>query len=245
MQEDVFRWLMEGDPSIRFQTLRDLKGADNSTLDKEQLLIARKGWGKRLLDLQSPEGMWGEGLYSPKWISTHYTLQTLKLLGLSPENGQGRKSCLLLLDKGFYKDGGINFFASFDHSETCVTGMVLAMLCYFKIDDDRIHKIADYLINQQMKDGGWNCESYNGAKHSSFHTTMSVLEGLSEFGKLYEEKSIRVKDHCEPAHEFLLRHHLFRSDQSGEIVDQRMTRGSFPPRWRYDIFRALDYFQSI
>jgi hypothetical protein len=148
----------------------------------------------------------------------------------------------LLLDEGFYADGGINYFRSLKHSETCVTGMVLSILTYFNKQDERKAGLVEHLLDQQMADGGWNCQSYQGATHSSFHTTISVLEGLREYKKRRPDQYLT--DSQNRAVEFLLIHRLFRSHRTREVVDPRMPGFSFPPRWRYDIMRALDYFQE-
>ncbi len=138
----------------------------------------------------------------------------------------------------------MNISVSYNYSETCVTGMALNILAYFKYPDPRVKHLVDHLLRQQMADGGWNCESYKGAIHSSFHTTISVLEGLLTYQKNTLEGTQEVTDSRLKAHEFLLRHKLFRSHRTGEIVHQRMTRFPFPPRWFYDVLRALDYFQA-
>lgn len=188
--------------------------------------------------------MWGGGIYSPKWTSTTYTMLLLRRLGLEPEHPQALKACELLLDKGFYRDGGINYFASYEHSETCVTGMVLSLLSYFRFPDERVQAITDHLLRQQMADGGWNCRSYRGDTHSSFHTTISVLEGLREYEKADAPEAGEVREAQVRGREFLLAHRLFRSHRTGEVVSAPMTRFSFPPRWHYDVLRALDYFQE-
>ncbi|MBU0763294.1 MAG: hypothetical protein KJ607_00500 [Bacteroidetes bacterium] len=237
-------WLLKGDPSIRYQTLRDLTDAPDEEVLAARLQIAKKGWGRRLLDLQDHTGTWARRLYSPKWISTTYTLLELKGLAITPEASVIR-ACMILLDKGFYHDGGINLgFKSIDYSETCVTGMVLSLLCFFGIRDDRIHEIAAHLLKQQMKDGGWNCQSYKGAIHSSFHTTISVLEGLWDYKKLTGISGGETGPARVAGMEFLLKHRLFRSDKTGEVVNPAMLRFSFPPRWKYDIMRCLDYAQD-
>ncbi len=245
MDTKIINWLLGGDPSIQYQVKKDLLDSTPEELSSLQQQIPQKGWGKRFLDYQQDNELWSGGIYGPKWISTHYTLMTLMRLALPRDNSQARKGCMRLLDHGFYSDGGINHFASLRHSETCVTGMTLSLLCYFDILDDRVHSLKNFLIEQQMNDGGWNCESFNGARHSSFHTTISVLEGLRMYEKnqAHEDESVPLAR--SKAHEFLLMHHLFRSDKTGEVIDQRMTRFSFPPRWKYDILRALDYFQEV
>lgn len=245
MKPEIISWLLEGDPSIRWQVQRDLLKLPENKCEAERKLISKEGWGKQLLDLQDPDGRWGGGMYGPKWISTTYTMLTLRLLGLPPNNPQARRACKLFLDKGFYTDGGINFFSSaWKHSETCVTGMILALLAYFRYPDEYIHSVASYLVNQQMSDGGWNCESYKGATHSSFHTTISVLEGLFEYESLFQEKKKIIKKVRMRGHEFLLAHSLYKSHHTGKVFDAKMMTMPFPPRWRYDFLRALDYFRA-
>ncbi len=243
-QNRVIQWLLEGDASIRWQTLQDLTDASNEQLEKERARIATEGWGARLLALQDQTGMWSRGIYSPKWTSTTYTMLLLKRLGLPPQNSKAIKACKILLERGFYRDGGVNYFASLKHSETCVTGMILSLLAYFQHEDDRIHSLAEYLLNQQMPDGGWNCQSYKGARHSSFHTTISVLEGLREYEKFQPQNIEKIQQAQACGREFLLIHQLFKSHRTGKVVNSAFTRFSFPPRWYYDILRALDYFQE-
>ncbi len=238
-------WLLQGDASIRWQAQRDLLDAAPGDYGAERRLVTAQGWGRRLLAYQDPGGTWGGGLYGPKWISTTYTLLTLRFLELPAENEQAQRGCRLLLDRGFYQDGGINYSTgSYKYSETCVTGMVLSILAHFHYPDPRLERLAEHLLRQQMPDGGWNCESYKGATHSSFHTTLSVLEGL----RLYEQLDPPGKDALRQAQangrEFLLQHRLYRSHRTGEVVDGAMTRFAFPPRWRYDVLRALDYFAA-
>jgi hypothetical protein len=240
----ITEWLMNGDPSIRWQVMRDLLCNSENKCEIERKKISVKGWGEKLLLKQDIEGMWAGSLYSQKWISTTYTMLLLKSFGLSPKNSKAKKACKVLLNGGFYNDGGINYFSSLNHSETCVTGMILSLLAYFHYDDERVDNLAEFLLRQQMADGGWNCQSFKGAKHSSFHTTISVLGGFREYEKLDPKKHSIIRRSQLEGVEFLLQHRLFRSHRTGKIFDSRITRFSFPPRWRYDILRALDYFQE-
>jgi hypothetical protein len=239
----VIPWLLEGDPAIRWQALRDLVGARKEVVAREQRRVAETGWGARLLKLQEPSGQWGGGIYTPKWTSTTYTMVLLRQLGLPPQHPQALKACALLLDRGFFRDGGFNCWSSFGHSETCVTGMVLAVAAHFQFSDDRLHHFAGHLLNQQMPDGGWNCRSFYGATHGSFHTTILVLEGLLEYERFNARNVSRLRRAQARGREFLLVHRLFRSHRTGKVVKPAMTRFSFPPRWHYDILRGLDYFQ--
>jgi hypothetical protein len=252
--EKVIQWLLTGDPAIRWQTLRDLAGAAEREVERERRKITRDGWGARLLARQDTEGTWAGGqssdggLYSPKWTSTTYTMLMLRDFGLPAQNRQARKACTLLLDGGLQPDGGINYgtWAKWTRaSETCVTGMVLSILSYFEYADARLDTIARHLLQQQMPDGGWNCRRTSGATHASVHTTISALEGL-RFYELHRGREVqKVKAAQHRGREFLLAHRLFRSHRSGEIMKPIFIRFSFPPRWHYDILRALDYFQAV
>ena len=182
----VSRWLLEGDPAIRWQVLRDV-GAAAGLVERERQRVAREGWGARLLAKQDAEGTWAGGLssdgglYSPKWISTTYTMLLLRDFGLPAANRQAQRACPLLLHQGLQRDGGINYGWR-GRSETCITGMVLSILSCFEYEDDRLDALAEHLLEEQMPDGGWNCQRDHGATHASVHTTISVLEGL----RLYE-----------------------------------------------------------
>jgi hypothetical protein len=241
-------WLLEGDPAIRWQVLRDLVGAAEGTVERERRKIARAGWGVRLLARQDPAGSWAGrlssdgGLYSPKWVSTTYTMLLLRDFGLAATNRQARRACTLLLDQGLQRDGGINY--GWSPSETCITGMVLSILSYFEYDDDRLGTLAEHLLGEQMPDGGWNCRRRFGATHSSVHTTISVLEGLRLY-ELHQRRKLRLVRAAQArGREFLLVHRLFRSHRTGEIIKPIFLKFSFPPRWHYDVLRALDYFQA-
>jgi hypothetical protein len=244
----VLPWLLEGDPAIRWQALQDLHGAAKRTVRREQGRVATEGWGARLLELQDPDGRWARGIYNPKWTSTTYTMLLLRSFGLAPRHPQALRACQVLLDTGFWQDGGINFYAKqYQSSETCISSMVLAILCWFQFDDPRVDRLAEHVMAQQMADGGWNCRAtpgYGGATHGSFHTTISALEGLLEYQRFRSDKAGAACPAQARGREFLLVHRLFRSHRTGEVVKAIMTRLSFPPHWRYDILRGLDYFRS-
>lgn len=244
MFQYLIDWLLKGDPSIRWQVLSDLVNADKTIIRKERARISVEGWGARLLSYQDKEGTWAQSLYSPKWISTTYSMLLLKSFGLPHNNKQALSACNILWAKGKYKDGGINYSVSYTYSETCITGLILSILAYFKFNEAKLKILVEHLLNRQMNDGGWNCRSYKGDTHSSFHTTINVLEGLREFEKYYPDNSFDISSSRNKAVEFLLKHSLFKSHRTGNVFDQRMTRFSFPPRWHYDIMRILDFFQE-
>jgi len=252
--DNVVQWLLAGDPAIRWQTLRDLLEAPARVVERERKSISRTGWGARLLAEQGPDGRWAagqssdSGLYSPKWISTTYTMLTLRDFGIPPTSRPARKACRSLLEEGLQSDGGLAYgtWAKWSRrGETCVSGMGLSILSYFEYDNPRLDTIVEHLLEEQMPDGGWNCRHPQGATHSSVHTTISVLEGLREYDVHRTHASRAIRAAQRRGREFLLVHRLFRSHRTGRIIKPEFLRFSFPPRWHYDVLRALDYFQSV
>jgi hypothetical protein len=240
---ELIDWLLEGDVSIQYQVQRDLLGNERPDLRER---IAAEGWGAKFLSFRKPEGHWGQRFYQPKWISTHYTLLDLKNLGISPENPLIRESIQQVLERHKGPDGGILPIGVTQTSDMCINGMFLNYATYFGMAEEELKSIVDLMLAEQLGDGGFNCElNTRGAVHSSMHTTISVLEGILEYarnGYSYRLEALqRAADHSQ---EFLLMHKLFRSDKTGEIIDKRWLMLSYPSRWKYDILRVLDYFQS-
>ena len=243
-REEVVGWLLAGDRAIRWQVMRDLLGEPASVWRAERERVASEGWGARLLGFQDASGRWTPRLYGKKWISTTYSIVLLRRMGLEPGEPRAVRSCRLFLEEGLWEDGGINVSATQARSETCVSGFALALLSWFGVEDPRREWLVGYLLREQMPDGGWNCQRDRGATHSSFHTTINVLEGLREYAQAAGSQPAPVLEAEAIGREFLLRHRLYCSHRTAEIVDEKMTRLSFPPRWRHDVLRALDYFRS-
>ena len=238
----ILDWLLEGDIAIQYQVHRDLLGADRPDLRSR---IDKEGWGAGFLEQRRSDGHWGDHYYQPKWTSTNYTLIDLKNLAISPTNEVIRETIALVLETNKADDGGIHPIGATRMSDLCIDGMFLNVACYFKAEEGALNSLIDLLIDTQMGDGGYNCRvTRGGAHHSSMHTTISVLEGFQEYlthGYTYRRSEIERIAH--EAGDFLLQHHLFRSDHTGEIIEKRFLMLSFPSRWYYDILRALDYFQ--
>lgn len=242
---NIINWLLEGDVSIQYQTHRDLLGINKENLRDR---ISKEGYGKKLLDLQQKDGHWGGGYYHYKWINTHYTLLELRRLNIKPNN---RIMSVIYNILGTLKtdDGGIMpnpHIWSF--SDVCINGMNLFTMCYFGVDKKELKSIIDFIITQQLSDGGFNCR-YNypkyRAKHSSLHSTISLIEGLNEYiNEGYTYRAIELKKIRSEAIEFILKHKLYKSDRTGEIIKKSFTMLSYPPRWRYDILRAFEAFMN-
>ena len=242
-EQRLIEWLLEGDVSIQYQVHRDLLGIEQ--LDVRER-IATDGWGARFLSFRQPEGHWGQRFYQPKWISTHYTLLDLKHLAIAPNHPDIRQSIEQVLRSLKGLDGGISPFGAEKKCDVCVNGMFLNYAAYFKMEEADLASIVDFLLTEHMMDGGFNCNSNGiGAVHSSMHTTISVLEGILEYARNgYQYRLDELQAAAEQSREFLLQHRLYLSDRTGEVIDKKWLMLSYPSRWKYDILRALDYFQS-
>jgi hypothetical protein len=235
-------WLADGDPAIRWQTERDLLHLAPEVWEATRSEVDRTGWGKGLLDCQDSDATWGNGLYGPKWTSTTYTLLLLRRMGLPPSNPQAIAGCQRLLDDGDWIDGGVSLFTGQRLAEKCVNGMILSLVSYFDVPDSRADSVTEMLLEGTMLDGGWNCEDRRGATHSSFHTTISVLEGLLEWKRRTGRHEVNVA--IASGQEFMLRHQMYRSHQTGDVINPAWTTFHFPPRWHYDVMRGLDHLQD-
>lgn len=239
---DVTEWLLDSDPSIRWQVMRDLTDAPLDAVAAERARVATEGWGARLLALQDEHGQWGGGTYSPKWISTTYTLLLLRLLGLDPVSAEARSAIERVREGVSWDRRGTKPFFS-GATETCVNGMVLTLAAYFGVIGEDADQLLERLLGEQLDDGGWNCEAPRRSRRSSFHTTILVLEGLLQLeqsGSAYPAiAAARTR-----GEEYLLERHLFRSLSTGAEVNHAWTLFSFPPQWHYDVLRGLEYFRS-
>jgi hypothetical protein len=242
-EQELISWLLQGDVSIQYQTRRDLLGEERPDLQRR---IAKEGWGARFLSLQLENGHWGREFYQPKWISTHYTLLDLRHLCIQSDLPQAKRIINTILNENKSEDGGINPGKTIAQSDVCVNGMALNYACYFGAAEEKLHSVIDFILSQRLSDGGFNCR-YNrsGARHSSLHSTISLLEGMLEYRRNgYTYRLPEIQEAEKAAREFILLHQLYISDRTGEIIKKDFLKLAFPGRWKYDILRALDYFRD-
>jgi hypothetical protein len=240
MDPATTQWMLEGDPAIRWQVHRDLLDAPANVWRREQALVATEGWGGRLLAERGEDGRWAKGLYTPKWTSTTYTLLQLWRVGLPGDNPEAVASTQLLMDKPVW------MFGKGDKARRgeCVAGFGLSLSSWFTIDNEQREQLIAEILERQLEDGGWNCRAQSPSKHSSFHTSINVLEGLREYCISGGKQKPDVETAEARGREFFCEHNLYRSHRTGRIPDERMTRLPFPPRWHHDILRGLDYFRA-
>lgn len=241
-------WLLESDPAIRWQAMRDLSGASPSEIAAQRARVPHEGLGAEILARQESDGSWRRP-GAPAWLTTLFTLQLLRATGIDPTDpavasALGRPEASLRWsnhagrwDLRSPEFGGNPFFEG--EVEPCINGGVLAFGAYFRHPNQNL---ARRLLSEQLADGGWNCEAPESTR-SSFHTTICVLEGLLEyehaFGTAPEITAARLR-----AEEYLLQRALFRRLSTGEVVDPAFLQFAYPPRYHYDVLRALDYFRA-
>lgn len=233
----VIRWLLDGDPSIRWQVMRDLNHEREEVITRERARVATDGWGHALLDRQAPEGWWS-GPSEEGWMITMDALSLLREMGLDPSSGPARNVIARVKTHLTWKTLGDRPY--FDgETEPCINGAILAFGSYF---GERCDKIVDRLLSEQLSDGGWNCKAPPSVR-SSFNSTIRVLEGLLEYERRWGVAPA-VSDARLKGHEYFLERRMFRRLTTGEIIDRKWTRFTFPTLWHYDILRGLDYLRS-
>jgi hypothetical protein len=272
---DTLAWLLDSDPAIRWQVLRDLTGASAETIAAQRARIAHEGLGAAILRIQQPDGSW-RCPDRPAWLSTLFTLLLLRSTGIDPADPlvqsaltraetnlrwNDEPGCWDLRPSDFHfapndgqlppahgsKPGGNPFFEG--EEEPCINGGVLAFGSCFGHPS---HTLAARLLSEQLPEGGWNCEAPN-SQRASFHTTSCVLEGLLEYEHSVANQHADASDEAfvsesaaarQRAHEYLLERSLFRRRSAGEIASPEFLQLAFPPRYHYDVLRALDYFRA-
>ena len=245
-------WLLDSDPAIRWQVLRDLVRVPDDVVASERARVATEGWGARLLALQGDDGQWAGGACFPArsfnwraenqgqpWTATLPTLQLLHDFGVDPRSDRVREAVAQVKQHCRWEHAGQPFFGG--EVEPCINGRTVMLGTYF---DQDMGGVVDRLLGEQLEDGGWNCDAENGSVRSSFATTINVLEGLLAFERATggSAKCVAARRRGE---EYLLERSLLRRKSTGEVVNPAWLQFSFPVRWHYDVLRALEYFRSV
>ena len=246
----VIDWLLDSDPAIRWQVMRDLNGASKGEVAAERARVAIEGFGARLLALQADDGRWGGAAWNRGWDSTMHVLMLLRDMGLDLASDQARRAVGLVRDRvtwqgcGPQECDGNAFFEG--EVEPCINGQVAAVGAYFGQD---VRGIVDRLLGEQLPDGGWNCDAPNGSTRSSFNTTICVLEALLEYERAGNGTPVVTEARLR-GQEYLLERRLFRRRSTGQVIERdrkggaTWTRFAFPTWWHYDVLRGLDYLRS-
>jgi hypothetical protein len=247
----VIEWLLDSDPSIKWQVMRDLLDAPEPEWMAERAKVETEGWGARLLSVQDEDGQWAGGAFVPKgftpeqwsaegqpWTATCFSLTQLREFGLDPASDRAKRTVALIGANSRWDHDGEPYWEG--ETEECINGRTVADGAYFGVG---VAPIVERLVGERQGDGGWNCERCNGSLRSSFDSTINVLEGLLEYesatGGTPQSREARRS-----GEEYLLQRNLFRRLGTGEPADERFPKFLYPNRWRYDVLRALDYFRA-
>src|SRR5215472_9166228 len=247
----VIEWLLDSDPSIRWQVMRDLLDAPGSDWLAERAKVETQGWGARLLSYEDEDGQWAGGAFAPRdftssqwqeegqpWTATTFSLSQLREFGLDPSSARARRAVELIGANSRWDYDGEPYWEG--EVEECINGRVVADGAYFGVD---VSALVSRLAGERLDDGGWNCERASGSGRSSFATTINVLEGLLEYERATggtPETQLARKS----GEEYLLQRSLFRRLSTGKTADEQFLSFLYPGRWRYSVLRALDYFRS-
>ena len=243
---EILDWLLDSDPAIRWQVMRDLTGAPAAETHAEHTKVAHQGLASHILASQKADGSWKKP-DTPAWLSTLYTLLLLRSTGVDPRDPAvasaiaRAESGLRWSDQPYWDlrgpgSGGNPFFLG--EEEPCINGGVLALGAFFRHPNE---DLARRLVGEQLPDGGWNCEAPKSSR-SSFHTTICVLEGLLEYESAAGPAAwVAAARHR--GEKYLLERSLFRRLSTRELANAAFMELAFPPRYNYDILRALDYFR--
>lgn len=236
---NVTDWLLDSDPAIRWQVMRDLTEASAAEVAAERTRVAREGWGAKLLAAQDADGRWSGGTFFPEWTSTEATLRLLYLFGLDPASDEARRAIAPIHENARWDyDPSMRYWDG--EVEPCINGRTVGVGTYFGQD---VRGIVGRLLNDQMADGGWNCEQENGSTRGSFDSTINVLEGLLEYerstGANSDVTAARVR-----GEEYLLERRLLHRLSDGQVPQKRWLEIGFPNGWYYDVARVLDYLRS-
>ncbi|ADB31351.1 conserved hypothetical protein [Kribbella flavida DSM 17836] len=245
----VVEWLLDSDPSVRWQVMRDVAGATEEAVTAERALVATEGFGAQLLGLQGDDGTWAGTAWNRGWDSTMHALMLLRDFGLDPDGAPARTAIDRVRENVTWRGTGPperdanRFFEG--EVEPCINGQVAAVGAYFGQD---VSGLIDRLLGEQLPDGGWNCERENGATRSSFNTTICVLEALLEWERT-QGATPTVSEARLRGDEYLLTRRLCRRS-TGELIERdrkggtSWTQFAFPAWWHYDVLRGLEYLRT-
>jgi hypothetical protein len=245
----VVDWLLNSDPSIRWQVMRYVLGEPETEWREERAKVETIGWGARLLSCEDVDGQWAGGAFVPAdfdirewqevgqpWTATSFALTQLREFGLDPSSNRARRAVELTGANSHWDHGGEPFWEG--EVEECINGRTVADGAYFGVD---VSSIVERLVDERLDDGGWNCERANGSVRSSFASTINVLEGLLEYERA-TGGTPGSREARRSGEEYLLQRNLYRRLSTGNAADQGYFQFLYPSRWHYDILRALTYF---
>jgi hypothetical protein len=249
---DLLQWLLDSDPSLRWQVERDLADAPPEVWQETRARVATEGFGQELLSKQDADGQWAGGAYFPKefdfqgpeaaegagqpWTATTWTLNMLRDFGLDAAALRGTAELLEANSRWEYEN--LPYWGG--EVDCCINAFTLANGVWLGAD---VAGIADWFVQHRMSDGGWNCHWVDGAQKSSVHSTLNSLKGLLAY-EMATGGSDELREVRRAGEEYLLQRGLMRRLSTGELIAPWVTQMAYPFRWKFSVLHAADYFRA-
>jgi len=240
-EAETTEWLLDGDPAIRWQVMRDLLDEPAAVWERERRRTLDEGWVAALLTFQDSNGEWPKG----RWTDSTWTLLLLVALGLPEEHAAARGPIERLLGRFMPEEAEVDQAFLLKRVDLCHPAFWLGLAAHFLPADPRLPGLGAAVLSAQLADGGWNCHVWNHPEthHGSFHTTLNVLENVRVAVERGVVPATAFRKVELAAAEFLLAHRLYRSDHTDEVISTRFTELSYPWHWHYTVLRGLDYLR--
>lgn len=238
--DQLIGWLLEGDPAIVYRTRTELLGEKGAEVQSLQASLPNiDGYIKDYFSYRDPTtGLWANGIYLPKWTSTHYTMLELRRMGCPGDYEPYQRGAHLLLEA----ESRYSPFWKKRMPDICMVAMVGSIVCYGKIRNTHVDEYIDYILEHRQGDGGFNC-SWERSQVSSVHTTLAVLEFFLDYeSNGYTYKLDEVKGAVQQAEAWFMARHIYQERTSGIPVHKMVTKLPYPSRYKFDILKALEYF---
>lgn len=241
-------WLMDSDPALRWQVERDLLDAPTKVWEATRAQVATDGFGASLLALQDDDGQWAGGAFFPAgfdgtgdgqpYTATTWSLNSLREWGLDATVLRRRRTAELLATHSRWEYDDLPYWGG--EVDCCINAWTLANGLWLGAD---VAGLADWFVEHRLPDGGWNCDWVAGSTRSSYHSTLNSLKGLLAYdvatgGTAATHAARRAGE------EYLLRRSLFRRLRTGKPVAMWVGEFVNPPRWKYSVLNAADYFRE-
>lgn len=253
LSEENTQWLLDSDLSLCWRVERDLLQLPAEQWQATRALVSREGFGAKLLTLQDEDGQWAGGAYFPgreepralsrdgdekgqPYYATTWTLNDMRDLGVSADALGDTAERLAANSRWEYDD--LPYWGG--EVDCCINAFTLANGAWLGVD---VAANAQWFLDHQLEDGGWNCEWIEGDTRSSFHSTLNSLIGLLD----YETRvgaDARITEARKRGEEYLLSRKLMYRMSTGEPVGAWLHDLAYPFRWSYSIIRVLNYFKD-
>jgi len=252
VSKETLDWLLEDEPSVQYFTLTGLMdhGENDRSVRDTRGRIGREGWAATILAKQKDGIYWEnpESCYVPKWSSCAWQLAVLADIGLVGSDERIENSVEHYLHAHNVETGGFALRPRGSEGikpHVCSTGNMIRSLAKFGYgQDERVVKAMDWLISEQLVDGGWNCFTEDGAKHGSFQATIEPLWALAAMLQIHPLVK-RWEDAAAKGSEFLLRHRIYKSKRNDSPVLLEFLTIHYPMHYRYDFLHGLRVLSEL